>query len=303
MEVAQLRGATAILHSAHPSQNTLRRINGSLELLGFDGAFGTPYELTPVSRSVEAAELADVGITELAGRTISLDSNLWCREFEAGELDDPEQFAIPDELYKWTRVGQRAERSAVTVRFEQGTPVELDGEVLDPVELLGELNRLAGPFCLGRYVGLEHLATGEKVLEIREMPGAHILLACYSYLLSASVDAETIREKLHLDMLWVREAIEGRWFGPLRAAAQQFILSVSAAVSGDVRMELSSGHATPVSIRASKPLYIRDRERWEFDASCRTRLPIMPGPEPQELRSALQAQAAAREPTNSGRRR
>lgn len=271
MEVAQERGAQAILHSAHPSQNTLRRINGSLELLGFTGVFGTPHELTPVPRRVEAAELADAGIVELAERTISLDTNLWCREFESGAIDDPEQFVIPEHLYKWTRAGQRAERSSVTIRYEQGVPVELDGQQLGPVELIDQLNRLAGPYRLGRYVGLEHLGTGEKVLEAREMPAAHVLLAGYAHLLSASVDAETIREKLHLDLLWVREAIEGRWFGRLRAAAQQFILSVSAEVSGTVQMRFSDGYATPVRIRSSAPLYIRDRESWEYEASRRSR--------------------------------
>jgi argininosuccinate synthase len=266
MEVAAERGAQAILHSSHPSQNTLRRLNGSLELLGYPGVFGTPYELTPVPRPAEAAELASAGIGGLAERTISQDSNLWCREFEAGEIEDPEAFVIPEHLYKWTRAGECAARSSVTVRYERGVPVELDGEALGPVALIGELNRLAGRYGLGRYVGLEHLATGHKVLEAREMPGAHVLLAGYAHLLAASVDAETIREKLHLDLLWVREAVEGRWFGRLRAAAQQFITSVSADVNGTVTMAFGPGSMTPVSIRAAAPLYIRDREAWEQGA-------------------------------------
>ncbi|MGH3155058.1 MAG: argininosuccinate synthase-related protein, partial [Streptosporangiaceae bacterium] len=269
MEVARQHGAQAILHSAHPSQNTLRRINRSLELLGFDGAYGTPYELTPVPRSAEAAALADVGIVELAERTISLDSNLWCREFEAGSIDDPEHFAIPEHLYKWTRAGQPAQRSSVTVRYERGVPVELDGQELGLVELIDELNQLAGPHRLGRYVGLEHLTNGEKVLEAREMPAADVLLAGYAHLLSATADAETIREKIHQDLLWVREAVEGRWFGRLRLAAEQLILSVSAGVSGTIQMSLAGGRAMPVSIRARAPLYIRDREAWEFEASLR----------------------------------
>lgn len=269
MEIAQQRGAQAILHSAHPSQNTLRRINGSLSLLGFTGVFGTPYELTPVPRPAKAAELAQAGVTELAERTISIDSNLWCREFESGAIDDPEHFVIPDHLYKWTRAVPHPEHAAAQIRYERGVPVELDGRRLGPVELIAELNQLAGPYRLGRYIGLEHLATGEKVLEVREMPAAHILLAGYAHLLSASVDAETIREKKHLDLLWVREAVEGRWFGRLRIAAQQFILSVCDEVCGTIRVELGEGYATPVSIRSTAPLYIRDRERWERERSRR----------------------------------
>lgn len=267
MEVAQERGALAIVHSAHPSQNTLRRINGSLELLGFTGAFGTPYELTPIPRSIEAADLANAGVKELADRLVSLDTNLWCREFESGPIDDPEQFTIPEHLYKWTRGGQSIVRSSVAIGYDRGIPVELDGRKLGPVELIAELNKVAGPFRLGRYVGLEHLSTGQKVLEAREMPAAHLLLTGYRYLLSAAVDAEAIREKLHVDAIWVREAVEGRWFGRLRDAAQRFVASISEDVTGTVRMVLSEGYATPISIRSAAPLYIRDRDAWEYESS------------------------------------
>ncbi|TCR16032.1 argininosuccinate synthase-related protein [Streptomyces sp. BK205] len=268
LEVARERRAQAILHSAHPTQNTLRRINGALELLGFSGVFGTPYELTPVPRPIEAAELADAGLGDLSERSVSLDTNLWCREFESGAIDNPEQFTVPEHLYKWTRSGQAPEREAVTVTYRRGVPVELDGRPLAPVRLIEELNRIAGAYRLGRYVGLEHLSGGEKVLEVREMPAAHVLLAGYAHLLSASVDAETIREKQHLDQLWVREALEGRWFGRLRLAAQGFIGSVSAEVTGMVTMSFEAGYVVPTSIRAERPLYIRDREAWEYEL-CR----------------------------------
>ncbi|TCO61898.1 argininosuccinate synthase [Actinocrispum wychmicini] len=269
MEVATECGATAIVHSAHPSQNTLRRINTSLDILGFPGMFGTPFELTPVSRSREAAELAAVGVDELADRTISVDSNLWCREFESGVLEDPERFEIPERLYEWTRPGQPVAQDSTEIRYEGGVPVQVDGRPLGLVELIAEVNRLAGAHGLGRYVGLEHLSTGAKVLEAREMPAAHVLLAGFAHLLSATVDAETIREKLHLDQLWVREAVEGRWFGRLRVAAQEFISSVSAGVSGTVRMKLTGGQASPVSIRARAPLYLRDRGSWDATNSPR----------------------------------
>lgn len=267
VDVARQRQAQAILHSAHPSQNTLRRINGSLALLGFDGVFGTPYELTPLARPIEAAELAEAGVIELADRAISLDTNLWCREFESGAIDDPERFSIPEHLYKWTRAGQPVQRTSVSITYRAGAPVALDGQEVDLVTLIERLNALAGPHRLGRYVGLEHLGTGEKVLEAREMPAAHVLLAGYAHLLSASVDAETIREKLHMDQLWVREAVEGRWFGRLRRAAQEFVTSVSADVCGTIELAFSDGYATPVSIRADRPLYIRDREVWEYEVS------------------------------------
>jgi argininosuccinate synthase len=274
MEVAERHGAQAILHSAHPSQNSIRRINTSLDLLGFDGLFGTPFEETPVSRSVEAAELAEIGIADLATRSISMDTNLWCREFESGEIDDPESFAIPPRLYKWTRADSVAEPDSVAVTFEEGRPTAIDGRVPGLRDLVAELNQRAGAHRIGRYSGLEHLAGGQKVLEVREMPAAHVLLQGYAQLLAASADAETIREKAHIDQIWVREAVEGRWFGHLRTAAQAFVSAVSAAVTGTVTMELRTGGIAVSGIRAAAPLYIRNREAWEHEVAWRDSAPL-----------------------------
>jgi len=288
MTVADRSGAQAIVHAARPSQNTLRRINGSLELLGYADAFGTPHELSPVARATEAAELARAGITGLADRSVSLDTNLWCREFESGAIDDPEDFAIPEDLYTWTRTGQDTARRYVAITYERGVPAQLDGRPADLVSIIGELNGIAGAHGVGRYVGLEHLSSQEKVLEAREMPAAHVLLATYAHLLLASVDADTIREKMHMDQVWVKETVEGRWFGRLRAAAQQFISAVSVEVSGTVRFELGNAQVWPVSIRATTPLYVRDREEWEKNASRMARLraadTVSPEPELAALR-------------------
>jgi argininosuccinate synthase len=72
-----------------------------------------------------------------------------------------------------------------------------------------------------------------------------------------------MREKLHIEQIWVREAVEGRWFGALRTAADAFIASVSQSVTGTIRMHLSPGGIQITSIRCESPLYIRDREEWE----------------------------------------
>jgi argininosuccinate synthase len=104
------------------------------------------------------------------------------------------------------------------------------------------------------------------VLEVREMPAAWLLLGSFRHLESACVDAETIREKLHIEQLWVREAIEGRWFGGLRRALQCFVDSCAARVSGSVTWRLANGRATTRSIVAAHPLYVTNRESWEADS-------------------------------------
>lgn len=265
--VAREIGATAIVHSATRSQNTLRRFNTAFELLGFDGDFGSPYDLDPVDRQVKIKELGAVGLDELAERTASGDANLWCREFESGVLDDPEFHPVPESFFRWTAPPATPPAAdTVEIGFARGVPVALDGESLPLQELIRRLNRRVGAHGLGRYTGLEQLAGGVKVLEVREMPAAWLLLRSHRHLETATLDGALLREKLHIEQLWVTEALEGRWFGVLREACQAFVDRCSAPVTGSVRWTLDGGRASTVSVIAERPLYVRDRESWERDA-------------------------------------
>ncbi|MEV0174187.1 argininosuccinate synthase-related protein [Streptomyces sp. NPDC050803] len=263
VELARDIGAHTVLHTANRSQNTLRRLNGAIRLLGFTGSYGSPYECDPIGREQKIWELKQAGLEEMASRIVSGDSNLWCREFESGILDDPEDHAVPEHLYRWSVVTPGTPEEVVAVRFRAGVPVAVDGRELPLTELIGELNRRAGAFGIGRYSGLEHLAGGEKVLEIREMPAAGLLLRSYRHLETAVLDAETIREKMHVEQVWVREALEGRWFGELRAACQKFIETCAEKVDGWVRWRLTAGSPQTTAIVADQHLYLRNREDWE----------------------------------------
>ncbi|MEU1001676.1 argininosuccinate synthase-related protein [Streptomyces tibetensis] len=281
VELARTLGAQAVLHTANRSQNTLRRLNGALTLLGYEGVFGSPYDLDPVMRDDKLAELRDAGIDLLAGRIVSGDSNLWCREFESGILDDPELHEVPEEMYTWSRpTALPGDTDTLTVTFEQGRPVALDGEPLPLTGLIDRLNRRVGAYGLGRYSGLEHLDHGEKVLEIREMPAAWLLLSGYRHIESACLDAELIREKRHLEQVWTREALEGRWFGELRLATQVFIEACAARTTGSVTWRLRSGGADTRSITVGAPLYLRDREAWEERSISEELAPFAPAAAP-----------------------
>lgn len=262
VDVARRYGADMILHTANRSQNTLRRVNGALAQLGFNGKYGSPYDINPVDRVKKMAELDSIGLGQLSCRSESGDSNLWCREFESGVVDDPESHEVPATYYRWSAPRERRPME-LCVHFESGKPVSLDGEELPLVEIIERLNWQVGAYGIGRYTGLEHLAGGQKVLEIREMPAASILLRSRRHLETAILEPETIREKIGLEQVWVREALEGRWFGELRTACQAFIDVCSARITGTVRWKLSQGGAETTSIMARNALYLRNREDWE----------------------------------------
>ncbi|MGW7025163.1 argininosuccinate synthase-related protein [Streptomyces decoyicus] len=261
--LAEELGAIAILHTANRSQNTLRRLNGALALLGFSGPYGSPYDLDPVDRDQKIQELKAVGLDQMSERIVSGDSNLWCREFESGILDDPEDHAVPEHMYQWSARQPELSGETLDVHFREGVPVSVNGVDMPLPELIAELNTRVGAYGIGRYSGLEHLDNGEKVLEIREMPAAWLLLRTYRHLETAVLEAETMREKMHLEQLWVRESLEGRWFGELHQALQSFIDTCAVRVTGYVRWKLTPGGAETRSITADEPRYLRDREAWE----------------------------------------
>jgi len=264
IEIARQLGCDAIIHTANQSQNSLRRLNGAIWQLSYGGFFGSPYEYSAISREEKIAELSRIGLGRFQARGISGDANLWCREFESGSLDNPEAFWVPESLFEWTAPRDRRGVSPdLSITFSGGVPVSIDGVHLSPVDLIARLNALAGAYGIGRYSGLEHLEGGEKVLEVREAPAAAILMDAYRHLETATLDAELLREKLGMEQLWVREAIEGRWFGRMRAAADCFIAETARHVGGTISYKLRDGAADVCAIRADQPRYLTDRDSWE----------------------------------------
>ncbi len=264
VEYANKLGCGAIVHTANQSQNSLRRLNGAIAQLRFPGYYGTPYEFSALTREEKIEELKAAGLNKFQARGVSGDANLWCREFESGSLDNPESFWVPESLFDWT--ADRATRcfsDSFSVRFEHGTPVAMDEVEMPLVELIAATNLKVGSFQIGRYAGLEHLEHGEKVLEVREAPAAHILMDAYRHLETAILDAELLREKISMEQVWVREAIEGRWYDELRCAAEGFIATTAPHISGSVEYRLRKGAADVCAIKADCARYLTDRDNWE----------------------------------------
>lgn len=264
VELAEKLGCDAIVHTANQSQNSLRRLNGAIRQIGFRGYYGSPYEYSALSREEKIEQLKQVGLNRFQARGTSGDSNLWCREFESGSLDNPEAFWTPESLFEWTAEQTvRSYDNDVRIEFRHGTPVALNDIEMPLVDLIAQLNKKAGSFRIGRYSGLEHLDQGEKVLEVREAPAACMLMDAYRHLETATLDAELLREKLSLEQVWVREAIEGRWYGELRNAVDSFIAQTARHVSGTVSYKLRQGAFDVCAINAVNPLYLTDRDEWE----------------------------------------
>jgi argininosuccinate synthase len=254
----------AIIHTANQSQNSLRRLNGAIKQLDYTGYFGTPYEFSAITRDEKIVELNNIGLTHFKTRGVSGDANLWCREFESGTIEDPEHFEVPSELFKWTQISKlRGESELCLIKFKSGIPISVNNKNLDLIKIIELLNNLVGSYGIGRFSGLEHLENGEKVLEVREAPAAKILMEAYRHLETAILGYETIKEKITLEQILVKEAIEGRWFSTLKNAICSFIDVTSEKISGSVEFKLEYGSMKLCSIIADTPKYLRDRDSWE----------------------------------------
>ena len=264
--------AGLLLHTANLSQNSLPRLNNSIQHYGFSGQFGSPYIRSAISREQKARELSAVGLTFKTDRKMSSDDNLWCREFEAGPLDDPESFDIPEDAYQWTaHCGQYAPES-LSLAFEKGNLVSVNGDRLPLVEAIALLNKEVGKFGHGRFVGLEPIRTDEKVLEVREAPAATIITDALRHLEVASLESNALELKQYLEQRWVAESIAGHWESPCHTMCDAAIASSLDGVGGTVTYRIDHTRYLPCSIVADTPRYIRDRDEWEYKESLRPKL-------------------------------
>ena len=148
VKVAHAHNSQVILHTANQSQNSLHRLNGAIEQLGFEGYYGTPYEFSALTRQEKADAMAHAGLDFFKSRNHSGDSNLWCREFESGMLDDPENFSANDEMYKWSRPPCHADETTIEVTFCKGRPTAINSISLSPVR---SEERRVGKECRSRW--------------------------------------------------------------------------------------------------------------------------------------------------------
>jgi argininosuccinate synthase len=259
--------AGLLLHTANMSQNSLPRLNNSIQRYGFAGDFGSPYVRSVVSREKKAEELSAAGLSLMSDRKLSGDENLWCREFESGHLDNPESFSIPETAYQWTRRNETRSPRKLTLGFEEGNLVSIDGDKVPLIQAIARLNKDVGEYGHGRFVGLEPISTDDKVLEVREAPAAAIIMDALRHLEVATLESNSLHLKHQLEQEWVREAIAGRWGSACHKMCDAAITSILSGVGGSVTYDIDHVRYLPCSIVAQSPRYIKDRDHWEYEAS------------------------------------
>ena len=278
VEEARRRGAGAVAHGCTGKGNDQVRFEVSCGALAPDLEILAPVRDAAMSRP-EAIAYADKHGLDLGGITetkpYSVDQNLWGRTIEAGVLEDP-WLAPPEDAFEWTASPATASGTReVVVGFQDGVPTTVDGESLgdrgatafgsmsppDPPGLAGvvaALNRVGGEAGFGRVDMIENRRVGIKSREVYEVPGALAVIAAHRDLEDLTLDRDVLHEKARLDIRYAELVYDGLWFSPLKAALDAFVAETQAAVSGEVRLELSPGRCQPTGRRAERALYRPD---------------------------------------------
>jgi argininosuccinate synthase len=143
----------------------------------------------------------------------------------------------------------------LTLSFEKGMPVAIDGKVMDPVALLTKLNELGGAHGVGRVDMVENRLVGMKSRGVYETPGGTILYAAHQGLESITLDRETLHYKQVVAQRYAELVYYGQWFTTLREALHAFVATTQETVTGTVRIKLYKGNCTVVGRKSPSSLY------------------------------------------------
>jgi argininosuccinate synthase len=269
---AREHDADAVAHGCTGKGNDQVRFEVSVRSLAPDLNVLAPVRVWGFTRrdSIEYAARHDIPITVTEEQPYSVDENLVGRAIECGILEDP-WVAPPEDVYELTSSVQDAPREAreVTLRFERGVPVALDGAALGLHHILDELNPIVGAYGFGRLDMVENRRVGIKSRETYECPGMLALMVAHADLESITLERDVMREKARLEPRYAELVYDGLWYSPLREAFDAFVDSTQRHVTGDVRLRLEPGRCFVAGRRADRGLYDYALATYEADDAFR----------------------------------
>jgi len=269
IRAAEKYGADAIAHGATGKGNDQVRFELSAYALRPDIKVIAPWrewDLKGRADCIAYAERHGIPIEVTPEKPYSMDANLLHISYEGGVLEDP-WTAPPPGMFKMTVDPEAApdKPEILTISFEQGNPVAVNGEALGPVELLTLLNELGGAHGVGRIDIVENRFVGMKSRGVYETPGGTILHHAHKAVESITLDREVAHLRDELVPRYAEMVYNGFWFSPEREALQAFMDNVQERVSGEARLKLYKGNVI-VEGRRSDKYALYDQATVTFEA-------------------------------------
>src|SRR5450432_345971 len=271
VEVALATGCDALAHGCTGKGNDQVRFELTYKALAPHLPVIAPWrEWDIVSRedAIDYAAKHNVPIAQTTTKIYSRDRNIWHISHEGGALEDPAN-AAPDEIWMLTKSPRQApdKPALVTIGFEKGTPVSVDGKPMKAFALLEALNRIGSEHGIGRIDLVENRFVGMKSRGCYETPGGTLLMFAIRELEALTLDRNTLHYKQKLALDWAEMVYNGLWFTPLREALDGFFDKVSENTTGEVKLQLYKGNITPLSRQSPNSLYSLDIASFTMGAS------------------------------------
>ncbi len=257
-EIAIREGADAICHGCTGKGNDQVRFELSIKAFAPDIKIIAPWRVWDIKSREDAIDYADAHNIPLKinrETNYSKDKNLWHLSHEGMDLEDPANEPTYNKagfLEMCVSPEQAPDQPTYfTLSFEEGVPVAIDGQKLNPVELIEKLNHLGGQNGIGLLDLVENRLVGMKSRGVYETPGGTILYKAHEILESITLDRETQHYKQLVAQRYAQLVYFGQWFTPLREALDAFVDQTQKTVTGEVKLKLYKGNI--ISAGVSSP--------------------------------------------------
>lgn len=260
VEVARKENADAICHGATGKGNDQVRFELTIKALAPDLAVIAPWREWSISSREEAFDYAEahgIPLNFTRETSYSRDKNIWHLSHEGLELEDPSLEPDFEKMLQLTVTPENAPDAPtyITLDFEKGIPVALNGEKMDSVALLEALNKVGGENGIGLFDLVENRLVGMKSHGVYETPGGTILYRAIEILESITLDKETAHFKQMVAAKMADLVYNGQWYTPLREAITVFTDVIAQRVTGTVKLKLYKGNMINAGVESPLSLY------------------------------------------------
>ena len=262
VEIAKAEGADAICHGCTGKGNDQVRFELTIKAFAPDMQIIAPWRIWDFKSredEIEYAESHNIPLKINRETNYSKDKNLWHLSHEGLDLEDPAnepQYNKPGFLEMGVSPEMAPDKPTyVTISFEKGNAVAIDGEKMEPVAIVKKLNELGGANGIGLADLVENRLVGMKSRGVYETPGGTILYRAHQVLETITLDRDTQHYKELVANRYAELVYFGQWFTPLREALQAFVDKTQETVTGDVKLKLYKGNIINAGVTSPYTLY------------------------------------------------
>ena len=262
VEIAKKEGADAIAHGCTGKGNDQIRFELAIKRFAPEMTIIAPWrdwDIKSRNEEIDYAEAHNVPLKVSRETSYSKDKNLWHLSHEGLDLEDPAcepQYDKPGFLEMSVSPTMAPDEATyVTIDFEKGWPVALNGEKMKASTMIAKLNEIGGKNGIGLLDIVENRMTGMKDRGVYETPGGTILYRAHEVLEMITVDKDTAHMKKKLSVDFADLVYNGKWFTPLREALQAFAVKTQEHVTGQVKLKLYKGNIITAGVTSPDTLY------------------------------------------------